>query len=155
MIIELDRLCRTATAGQKLHDWDFFFKWIRQPLFPDNIHNFLRNFESQHRIIIDKKMSYHSYKWISSLESTGGRNLAVNPTIEENVFKEVLNSSCNIISIFGRARQGKSFLMNCLAGEKEIFRISNQAESVRGIVYVPNFYHNRFSLKPIFSAHKE
>lgn len=35
----------------------------------------------------------------------------------------------NLISIFGRARQGKSFMMNCLAGEKEIFRISNEKES--------------------------
>jgi hypothetical protein len=34
-----------------------------------------------------------------------------------------------LISIFGRARQGKSFLMNCLAGETEIFRISNEKDS--------------------------
>lgn len=34
-----------------------------------------------------------------------------------------------MISIFARARQGKSFLMNCLAGETETFRISNEKDS--------------------------
>lgn len=45
------------------------------------------------------------------------------------VLQPVWNQTCNLVSIFGRARQGKSFLMNCLAGEREIFRISNEKES--------------------------
>lgn len=47
-----------------------------------------------------------------------------------DVFRQIGKSECNIISIFGRARQGKSFLMNCLSGETDIFRISNEKESV-------------------------
>ena len=31
----------------------------------------------------------------------------------------------NLVSIFGAARQGKSFLMNCLMGRQDTFRISN------------------------------
>ena len=34
----------------------------------------------------------------------------------------------NLISIFGAARQGKSFLMNCLAGREGTFKISNDRD---------------------------
>ncbi|RHY36869.1 hypothetical protein DYB25_011250, partial [Aphanomyces astaci] len=34
----------------------------------------------------------------------------------------------NLISIFGAARQGKSFLMNLLANQQDLFRISNEKE---------------------------
>jgi Guanylate-binding protein, N-terminal domain len=47
----------------------------------------------------------------------------------DHVFRTLDSSPLNIISIFGRARQGKSFLMNCLAGEEQIFKISNEKES--------------------------
>ncbi|KAJ1411405.1 hypothetical protein B484DRAFT_183240 [Ochromonadaceae sp. CCMP2298] len=97
---------------------------------------------------------FKSHKWISAGE---GQALQVEDV--QGVFAPVARNPCNIISIFGRARQGKSFLMvsvkrsspvpplrprsalttasfprllppqNCLAGEKEIFRISNMKES--------------------------
>jgi hypothetical protein len=66
---------------------------------------------------------YTSVKWIVS----DGGQLRVNDT--KSVLQPIWNQTCNLISIFGRARQGKSFLMNCLAGEREIFRISNEKES--------------------------
>jgi hypothetical protein len=73
--------------------------------------------------------SYSSSKWISSEESSDGskRNLIVHNT--NSIFSSVSNNEINLISIFGRARQGKSTLMNCLAGENDIFRISNAKDS--------------------------
>jgi len=74
-----------------------------------------------------------SYKWISSNDnntnssSDQSKKLVVHDV--RQVFTQISNQQINLISIFGRARQGKSFLMNCLAGEKEIFRISNEKES--------------------------
>lgn len=62
---------------------------------------------------------YRASQWISY--SNSSKSLVSNGIT--NVFKAVYNHPCNLISIFGRARQGKSFLMNCLAGETEIFRI--------------------------------
>ncbi|CAK4086728.1 unnamed protein product [Aphanomyces euteiches] len=38
------------------------------------------------------------------------------------------NQDVNLISIFGAARQGKSFLMNLLANQQDLFRISNEKE---------------------------
>jgi hypothetical protein len=75
------------------------------------------------------KSSFTSYKWISSEETRKGRHLVSGDV--SRVFNPVGRSECNLISIFGRARQGKSFLMNCLSGESEIFRVSNEKESVR------------------------
>ena len=68
---------------------------------------------------------YRAFQWISY--SNSSKSLVSNDIT--NVFKAVDNHPCNLISIFGRARQGKSFLMNCLAGETEIFRISNEKDS--------------------------
>lgn len=68
-----------------------------------------------------------SVKWISSKSDSTSRNLQVHPIT--TCLSTVLSNNINIISIFGRARQGKSFLMNCLAGEREIFTISNKKES--------------------------
>lgn len=44
------------------------------------------------------------------------------------MFEKVYQNQVNIISIFGKAREGKSFLMNCLAGESNIFKISNKKD---------------------------
>ena len=75
---------------------------------------------------------HSSHKWISMEEKGAhGRQLVAGNV--NNVFRQIGKSECNIISIFGRARQGKSFLMNCLAGETDIFRISNEKESVSNI----------------------
>lgn len=68
---------------------------------------------------------FRAFQWISY--SNSSKSLVSNDIT--NVFKAVDNHPCNLISIFGRARQGKSFLMNCLAGETEIFRISNEKDS--------------------------
>ena len=55
--------------------------------------------------------------------------IIVNSEVNRQVFRPTGRSKCNLISVFGAARQGKSFLMNCLAGETELFKISNQRES--------------------------
>lgn len=78
--------------------------------------------------------SYFSHKWIESAPTgTGQSSLVVNSQGLDSVFTGVGSSPCNLISIFGRARQGKSFLMNCLSGEQSIFRVSNEKESVSGL----------------------
>lgn len=58
-----------------------------------------------------------SLKWISINSSLKGPQLTVNSKVKEEVFKNLSKEKCNMISIFGAARQGKSFLMNCLAGQ--------------------------------------
>ncbi len=73
--------------------------------------------------------AFSSFKWISGSSSNRESNQLTVNSLNTSVFHEVERSNCNLISIFGRARQGKSFLMNCLAGEKEIFRISNEKDS--------------------------
>lgn len=65
-----------------------------------------------------------SKKWVSCGDS-GALELGK----VDGVFWPVWSQPTNLISIFGRARQGKSFLMNCLAGESDVFRISNEKES--------------------------
>eukprot|EP01035_Chromulina_nebulosa_P023582 gene23582-30580_t len=74
---------------------------------------------------------YSSYKWITNQESTSGGKLEVHDVrrVFDSISSRDSDSECNLISIFGRARQGKSFLMNCLAGHEDIFRISNEKES--------------------------
>ena len=69
-----------------------------------------------------------SAKLLSSCGSAGeGRRLTVHEI--DNVVANVKTKKINLISIFGRARQGKSFLMNCLSGEKELFTVSNKKDS--------------------------
>lgn len=68
-----------------------------------------------------------SHKWITTEATSTGRTLVTHKV--DQIYQSVGASQCNLISIFGRARQGKSFLMNCLAGEEQIFRISNDKES--------------------------
>lgn len=75
-----------------------------------------------------------SMKWVSVQHKSGGggggaSQLVVNPQVAKEVFRPAGRNCCNLISVFGAARQGKSFLMNCLAGETELFKISNLRES--------------------------
>lgn len=46
----------------------------------------------------------------------------------QNVLSPLGDFQVNIISIFGAARQGKSFLMNLLANQQDLFKISNLRE---------------------------
>lgn len=68
-----------------------------------------------------------SLKWIyAAKDSTGIKpQISVNSKVKSEVFGAVANERCNLVSIFGAARQGKSFLMNCLAGTTGLFTISN------------------------------
>lgn len=45
---------------------------------------------------------------------------------EETVLRQVGRNPLAMVSIFGAARQGKSFLMNLLSGSEDMFKISNQ-----------------------------
>ena len=73
--------------------------------------------------------SFSSHKWISA--TTNGKLVVEDPV---DAISCVGDSPVGLISIFGRARQGKSFLMNCLSGEQEVFRVSNEKESVSLII---------------------
>lgn len=76
-------------------------------------------------LFVGNLCSNMSIKWIS----TDSSKLQANPKADA-VFSKLQKEKCNFISIFGRARQGKSFLMNCLSGERDTFKISNEKESV-------------------------
>ena len=66
-----------------------------------------------------------SQKWIEP----GANGLKDHLRVSDcEVFRDIGSAYCNLISIFGRARQGKSFLMNYLAGESDIFKISNSKD---------------------------
>ena len=89
----------------------------------------------------------NSLKWIyikstnSSSSHSSSPQITVNEEVKSLVFGDkpsnssnsnsnsnsaaVARDPCNVISIFGAARQGKSFLMNCLSGVTGLFTISN------------------------------
>jgi hypothetical protein len=82
------------------------------------------------QIMSSRGAQYSSYKWISTNSVSGsGRQLIVNQEAANRVFGRLRGQDLNFISVFGRARQGKSFLMNCLSGELELFRVSNEKDS--------------------------
>jgi hypothetical protein len=60
-----------------------------------------------------------------STATTGALQLTVNPTAQDLLQARGQQQPLNLLCIFGAARQGKSFLMNLLAGTEELFRISN------------------------------
>lgn len=68
-------------------------------------------------------------KWITAQQTARGPTLSVEKRVSREIFEPCGRSTIGLISIFGAARQGKSFLMNCLAGETDLFRISNERES--------------------------
>jgi hypothetical protein len=55
-------------------------------------------------------------------------SLQVEDAANHGILRRLGHAQCNLISIFGAARQGKSFLMNNLAGQEDMFRISNARE---------------------------
>ena len=84
------------------------------------------DFYFQHKNDMKATGPYQSVKWISS--SSDGF-LRVN-NCAKDVFAQIADKKCNMISIFGLARQGKSFLMNCLANEDSIFTVSDKMDPV-------------------------
>lgn len=85
--------------------------------------------------------SGNALKWITTKESSSGtRSLVVHDIT--GVMRPILSNPCNVISIFGEARQGKSFLMNCLAGEMGIFKISNKKDPCTVGIDISNKWHN-------------
>ena len=60
-------------------------------------------------------------QWLGMREKGGRDEMFVNPAVDSGILKQVADDSINLISIFGAARQGKSFLMNVLAN-KEVRR---------------------------------
>ena len=54
--------------------------------------------------------------------------MEVSREVGTRVLKPLQREQLNLISIFGAARQGKSFLMNLLANQQDLFRISNEKE---------------------------
>jgi hypothetical protein len=64
-----------------------------------------------------------STSWIN-IDQHG--KMSVNPAAATEVLAPLgAREPLNLVSIFGAARQGKSFLMNCLTGREGTFQISN------------------------------
>lgn len=55
--------------------------------------------------------TYSSYKWITTEIVDSHRVLVVNERDVTPMLRNLHSQPCNLISVFGRARQGKSFLM--------------------------------------------
>jgi hypothetical protein len=55
-------------------------------------------------------------------------HMFVHPEAATQVLQPLGDQPINLISIFGAARQGKSFLMNLLADQQDLFKISNLRE---------------------------
>ena len=53
-------------------------------------------------------------KWLEMTED----GMEANEQVTTDILNPLDNTPVNLISIFGAARQGKSFLMNLLAGEQ-------------------------------------
>jgi hypothetical protein len=62
---------------------------------------------------------------VQSSATAGALQLTVNPAAQDMLQEKGQHQPLNLLCIFGAARQGKSFLMNLLAGTEELFRISN------------------------------
>lgn len=62
-------------------------------------------------------------------DPAGGRGepvMTVNQTTVDGVLNKLGDEGAvNVVAIFGAARGGKSFLMNQLAGQDDVFKISN------------------------------
>lgn len=84
----------------------------------------------------EEKHSGKAVKWFGmdstrrNNASTSSGKMYVTDEAREQVLlaDPVKDHPVNLISIFGGARQGKSFLMNLLAGEQDLFQISNLRE---------------------------
>ncbi|GMF09820.1 unnamed protein product [Phytophthora lilii] len=57
-----------------------------------------------------------------------GDQMFISAEAAERVLQPLGDTPINLISIFGAARQGKSFLMNLLADQQDLFKISNLRE---------------------------
>ncbi|EQC36373.1 hypothetical protein SDRG_06477 [Saprolegnia diclina VS20] len=71
------------------------------------------------------KPTMQAVKWLG-MDRHG--KMAVAPAAEQVLKPLPETQPINLISIFGAARQGKSFLMNLLANQQDLFRISNEKE---------------------------
>lgn len=68
--------------------------------------------------------------WITMKDPPAGKRgepvMAVNQATVDGVLDKLGDKTAvNVVAIFGAARGGKSFLMNQLAGQDDIFKISN------------------------------
>jgi len=68
-----------------------------------------------------------AHSWITSQERRDGSR-EINLCDLSGIFSTVGKNRLALVAIFGKARQGKSFLMNCLSGEPKGFKISNKKD---------------------------
>ncbi|KAE9009383.1 hypothetical protein PR003_g15951 [Phytophthora rubi] len=69
-------------------------------------------------------------KWLGMDRHAAGKSdqMFISAEAAERVLQPLGDTPVNLISIFGAARQGKSFLMNLLADQQDLFKISNLRE---------------------------
>lgn len=69
-------------------------------------------------------------KWLGMKRGDGGEGdrMFMGAEAAGKVLEPLGDHAINLISIFGAARQGKSFLMNLLADQQDLFKISNLRE---------------------------
>ncbi|CEG49755.1 guanylate-binding protein [Plasmopara halstedii] len=69
-------------------------------------------------------------KWLGMGANRAGKSdqMFISSEASSQVLQPLGDTTINLISIFGAARQGKSFLMNLLADQQDLFKISNLRE---------------------------
>ncbi|KAH7481889.1 hypothetical protein KRP22_011148 [Phytophthora ramorum] len=69
-------------------------------------------------------------KWLGMSKHAAGKSdqMFISAEAASHVLQPLGDTPINLISIFGAARQGKSFLMNLLADQQDLFKISNLRE---------------------------
>ncbi|KAG2527593.1 hypothetical protein BBO99_00003804 [Phytophthora kernoviae] len=75
-------------------------------------------------------LQYQAVKWLGmGRDAAGGSDqMFIGAEASTQVLQPMGDTPVNLISIFGAARQGKSFLMNLLADQQDLFKISNLRE---------------------------
>lgn len=81
------------------------------------------------------QMATGAASWITMKDPPAGSRdepvMAVNQSTVDSVLEPLGDEGAvNLVAIFGAARGGKSFLMNQLAGQDDIFKISNDKASL-------------------------
>jgi hypothetical protein len=78
-----------------------------------------------HLTRIKRVYNRQSIRWMEIRTSDESNTVIVRNEAAESVFASFADRPVNLVSIFGAARQGKSFLLNAVANQDDLFRVSN------------------------------
>lgn len=62
-------------------------------------------------------------KWLRMTEEGSSHQMTVDENVGNNLLRPLGPSALNLVTIFGQARKGKSFLLNKLASQTSLFPV--------------------------------